>query len=204
MKFLCVSIFICFVLSQLNGQKKFSEYYSTSNNKSYDIRISQSKKESDKRDFTIWIDCESKEKYKPEVCLVLNGTQLPDFKEFLLNIKNTYKRWDSTAKANNVKELAKDFDIKKFKAESYFKGSETFFDFNTPIYAYAVIFEEKMRAVISNAKELKSSSNEYITHKGFRIIFSSVEEIEEFVSKLDEEKINKEFESKKDTDSLFK
>jgi hypothetical protein len=202
MKFHSTIIFIIIGLLKVSGQSEFAEYSSEYLDKSYKVRISQSEKDKKKNDFTLWIDCGSLDKYY-KGSLIVESNKLPEFKEFLNKAKETYYKWDSIAKLNNVTELDKDVDIKNVSLQAIFKGSENFFDFSVLLKASAKIRDGKLRLML-RTNELQSSSNEYITHKGLIMIFSSVSEIEDFISILNEEKAKKHFDSINSKEELFK
>ena len=185
----------------LNSQEKFDDYTLEYFEKNYSIEVSQDKKDTSKISF--YIDCYSADKLRDKVNLIVRSKNLNDFKEYLTTIKTTYVKWDSIAKSNKVTEIEKDFDIKQFRCESGFKYGGWEFDFNTLIRARAKIIKDKLR-VILRSSELVSSSNQFMKHDGFIFVFSSPEEIDKFIEKLNLQKAKEKFNSVNKTNDLFK
>ena len=106
---------------------------------------------------------------------------------------------------NNVEDLSKDIDTKKVRALSGFVyGREWHFDFNTLLNFRFKILNGKYLLILENAHKLQASDNQYIDYDGFFIIFKDVEEIDDFLSKVTEEKVIKFFEENSNKEDLFK
>ena len=60
-----------------------------------------------------------------------------------------------------------------------------------------------MYLIIQNKNELVSSSNQFMDTKGFLLVFSSVDEIDEFVKALDKQKVIEHFKVQENTEELF-
>lgn len=183
------------------GQEKIDEYTSSYFDKKYDINASQDKKDTTK--FSYYIDCASADKLHSQVDLMFDSNDLPDFIEFLNSIKSTYSKWQETAKQNNVTELDKEIEIKPFKCQSAFVYGDWNFDFGVRLTPRAKIVKGEMLLILES-DELQSSSNQFMKHDGFYLVFSSSKEIDDFISKIDIEKVKEHFRKKNKSDDLFK
>ena len=77
------------------------------------------------------------------------------------------------------------------------------FDFSVNLKARYKIVNEKYLLII-DSDGLQSSSNQYIKSDGFRIVFSSIQEIDELVSGLDFKLVDEFYNKKKGQEDLFK
>ena len=183
------------------GQEKIDDYTCSYFDKKFDINASQDKKDTTK--FSYYIDCASADKLHSRVELMFDSKDLPDFIEFLNSIKATYSKWQETAKQNNVTELDKEIDIKPFKCQAAFIYGDWNFDFGVRLTPRAKIIKGEM-VLIVRSDELQSSSNQFMKHDGFYLVFSSTKEIDDFITKIDLEKIKQHFRKKNKSDDLFK
>lgn len=195
-----MSLFISSIFSTVYGQEKIDEYTSSYLDKTFDINVSQDKKDTSK--FSYYIDCSSADALHKKVELMFDSKDLPDFIEFLNNIKATYSKWKTTAKENKVTELDKDIDVKEFKGQAAFIYGDWNFDFSVKLKPRAKIVKGEM-LIILRSEELISSSNQFMKHDGFYLVFSSVKEIDEFIEKISIEKVKEYFRKKNKKDDLF-
>ena len=198
-----IVLLIAFVttISSVCGQEKITDYTSTYFEKKFDINASQDKKDTTK--FTYYIDCASADKLHSRVNLMLESSDLTDFIDFLNKIKATYTKWQETAKQNNVTELEKEIDIKPFKCQSAFIYGKWNFDFAVKLTPRVKIIKNEM-VLIVRSDELESSSNQFMKHDGFYLIFSSAKEIDEFINEIAVEKLKEHFRKKNKSEDLFK
>lgn len=181
MKKLFLSIIVSFVCICSSAEDKVSDYtMSFFDGKTYDIEATEVKNGK----FTYYIFCETKDGHK-QVGFSLKSSQIPDFVEQLRSIEGKFEEWSKTAEENNVT----DFD-KKF--ETNFKSVGTFWLYGSKWCFSTVKFKPYFKvtdtgetlAIISVGK-MTSSTNQFMTSKGFYIVFSSVEEIEDFIKAID-------------------
>ena len=123
-----LTIFFLFNVDAAYSQAEYDKYASVYFGKSYNIGVRQDEKDNNK--YTYYIDCESADKLIERVCLRLESKKLDGFIKFLREAKSTYVNWRETAIANDVVELDKTIDIKRYVASSAFLfGDEWKFDF---------------------------------------------------------------------------
>ena len=192
------------LLSMLGyGQEKLAKYSSLFFTNSYDISASS------KMVFLIlkkpcyYIDCSSKDASSKMVSLILKNKEVPEFTEYLNSIKETYTKWTLIAKENKVTELDKTIEYKNLTYSAAFMYGKWNFDFSVNLKARYKIVNEKYLLII-DSDELQSSSNQYIKSEGFRIVFSSIQEIDELISGLDFKLVDEFYNKKKGQEDLFK
>lgn len=183
----------------LIAQEKFDEYYSEYFKKSYQIELVKNDGK-----FKFYIETATLDKTSKKAYIILKDAELGDFKEFFQGINETYTKWKGTAEENKVTELDKKIESKRLKVATAFSyGSKFEFDFSAQLTARVKIIEGKILLIV-NSDKLESSSNQFMTNDGLYFVFNSPTEVEEFLSKLDEEKALKQSEEKKKTEELFK
>jgi hypothetical protein len=189
------------LLSMLGyGQEKLAKYSSLFFTKNYDISAS---KPDTKGEYSYYIDCSSKDASSKTVSLILKNKEVPEFIEFLNSIKESYTKWTLIAKENKVTELDKNVEYKNLTYSAAFMYGKWNFDFSVNLKARYKIVNEKYLLII-DSDELQSSSNQYIKSDGFRIVFSSIQEIDELVSGLDFKLVDEFYNKKKGQEDLFK
>jgi hypothetical protein len=184
------------------GQDKFTTYESSYIDKSYNIDISIK----DYPKFTLYINAYSLDKLHDKGGFMVTNKRHQAFLDALSQAKNKYQEWTNVAKENSVTELDKPMKI-DLRTEAYFMyGNKWQFDYGVfPSFYFKVAEDERglQYILIVRSGELKSSSNEYMSVDGVAFAFSSVEEIDDFISKISQEKID-EFVNKPKADDLFK
>jgi hypothetical protein len=189
------------LLSMLGyGQEKLAKYSSLFFTNSYDISAS---KPDTKGEYSYYIDCSSKDTSSKTVSLILKNKEVPEFIEFLNSIKESYTKWTLIAKENKVTELDKNIEYKNLAYSAAFMYGKWNFDFSVNLKARYKIVNEKYLLII-DSDGLQSSSNQYIKSDGFRIVFSSIQEIDELVSGLDFKLVDEFYNKKKGQEDLFK
>lgn len=137
--------------------------------------------------------------------LIITYNKLEPFINYLNEIRVKYKEWKKTAIENNVKEIEKDFMIKSPYLQAGFTYSEWYYDLSVTLSSrFKYLDKIDNYAIIINSGELKSNSNSFIDSKGFALVFSSEEEIEDFINKLNNEKAIELIKSKEAKEDLFK
>jgi hypothetical protein len=189
------------LLSMLGyGQEKLAKYSSLFFTNSYDISASRP---DTKGEYSYYIDCSSKDTSSKTVSLILKNKEVPEFIEFLNSIKESYTKWTLIAKENKVTELDKNVEYKNLIYSAAFMYGKWNFDFSVNLKARYKIVNEKYLLII-DSDELQSSSNQYIKSDGFRIVFSSIQEIDELISGLDFKLLEEFYNKKKGQEDLFK
>lgn len=182
------------------SQEKLAKYNSIFFSKSFDISAS---KPDTKEEFSYYIDCSSKDSSSRQASLILKNKDVSEFIEFLNSIKETYNKWTIIAIENKVTELDKNIDYKKLNHSAAFLYGKWNFDFSVNLTTRFKIINSKYLLII-DSDELQSSSNQYIKSDGLRIVFSSVQEIDELVNGLNINLVTDYYNKKNSQDDLFK
>jgi hypothetical protein len=199
MKKLLLSTVLMFGLVGFS-QEKLAKYNSLYFSKNFDISAS---KPDSKAEFSYYIDCYSKDSSSKQASLILKNKDVPEFIEFLNSIKDTFSKWIITAKENKVTELDKNIEYKKLNYSAAFEYGKWNFDFSVNLTSRFKIINGKYLLII-DSDELQSSSNQYIKSNGFRIVFSSAQEIDELVNGLNINLVTDFYNKKNSQDDLFK
>lgn len=119
-------------------------------------------------------------------------------------MKSRINMWNGLVPQNNVTNFDKNFDIKLPRVDCFFRYGDYHFSFNrTPNAYFKVTTDGECYAIIS-IKNLQASDNQYIKHDGLFMIFSSDEEIDNFINAIDKKHVIENEEKKTNTDNLFK
>ena len=199
-KTLLLAVVLLFAF-QLKAQEKVSEYsMNYFNDKNYNIEASDVKGE----EFRYYIDCASWEDDTDVVGISFESTKIQEFQNKMNEIKDKYVEWTNTAKQNGVTNFDKNFDIKLPSVNCFFMYGDYHFDFyRTPNAYFKVTTDGECYAIIS-IRDLQASDNQYIKHDGLFMIFSSDEEIDDFINAIDMKHVIEKAEKKANTDNLFK
>lgn len=158
-----------------------------------------------KGNFTFYVMGYSQERPDGLVSIMIENKDIEDFKSALTEARNVYVQWKQTATENKVTDLDKEIEVPKSKVKAAFHyGSSWNFDFNVNLKARYRITNGKDLLIISNRSKLQSSSNRYIDHDGFFLIFTSVEEVDTLLSKIGKEPVVEFFAAKKSQEDIFK
>jgi len=186
-------ILFAFVLSSstLFSQQNFESYYSEYFKMDFKIDI-------DKNNFDVvsfWINAMPLDQQTKKISIKASERELKDFKEFLISSKSIFAEWRKISLDNKVEKIYKEIENKRLMLTiGFINNSDWEFSYNAVIVSYFVILEGKDPILmIRNNLNLKSTKNE--STEGFAIVFSSVDEIDDFVDKLDfnkaKEQLNK-------------
>lgn len=186
---------------QLKAQEKVNEYsMSYFDGKNYNIEATEVKN----GEFSYYIDCASWGDDTDDVGINFKSTKIQEFQNKMNEIKDKYVEWTNTAKQNGVTNFDKYFDIKLPSVNCFFMYGDYHFSFNrTPNAYFKVTTEGECYAIIS-IRNLQASDNRYIEHDGLFMIFSSDEEIDDFINAIDRKHVIEKAEKKANTDDLFK
>jgi hypothetical protein len=192
MKKTILTVLTVFTFLTVFGQEKIVSYEMSHFGKDKDVTFSTTANK-------YYIDVMSQNKPDDLVSINVPYQDIEDFKTLLTEAKDVYSKLSISAKENNTTKLDKEIDLKKLKIATSFNTHNTwYFDFDVHLKANFKVIEGKHLLVFTNRNKLKSSSNESIHHKGFSMIFSSVDEIERFISTLSRDTSFEENYSKED------
>lgn len=182
MKKLFFILVIMLASFQMQAQKKVSVYsMDYMNGKSYDIECTAVKN----GNFDYYVSCASWEREDDVIGMIVKSKTLEDFTKGLRAIENKFLEWTETAKENNVTDYDKEFDVKLPSVDCYFKYGDFHFAFNKRPNAYFKITSDGKCLVLLSIRNLKATDNRFIDHKGLFIVFSSADEIENFIKAID-------------------
>lgn len=170
-----------------------------------DNTIKKKKKDIDKYFIDYYISVQSIEDINnnDRVSLLVKHYKYDKFIEYLENIKSKYVEWKNIAIVNNIENINKIIDVKAPIIDAVFYYSDWHIDKLVHLETKFTKFDDKF-SILINSDELTSWSNEFIKNKGFALIFSSEEEIEDFINKLNNEKAIELIKSKEAKEDLFK
>jgi hypothetical protein len=168
------------------AQENFTTYDNTYFGKTYDIKLSLETED-------LFIDAMALDELYNKGGIRITKKQHQDFLNAIAEAKTKYKEWLKIAQENNVRAFEKSMNIKS-KVGSYFLyGREWKFQLVVNLtFDFQVLEDEgELKYLLFiRTGELKSSSNEHLKVDGFLLVFSSVNEIDDFANKISSQKIN--------------
>lgn len=131
------------------------------------------------------------------------------FIDMLKLSREKFVEWSKTAVENNVTELVKEIkknekDILNYQDASFILNEKIYLDDMATISYYFTIAEGKFFLIIQNPLDLKSSTNRFISVKGYRLGFVTVEEIDNFIEMLDLTRLKEFLNNNSSKQDLFK
>ncbi len=199
---LLLSFFFLLSLSAIS-QESYNEYYDSNLGKVLKFEAL----DKGKGKFILSLEGIPLESQRQKAGLVFTTEKvLESFVSDLVSVRDKYTEWKRVAVENEVQKASKKFELTA-KSDTYFTyGRDTYFNFNKRIEFLFGIAEkggEVKYTVVLNSGELQASSNRYIKIDGFVITFSSEEDFNDLISKLNKDKILNYLSQPKDSD-LFK
>ncbi len=185
----------------LFGQEKIAQYYSSYFLTSYDIFAS--KPDSDGNYHLMIYSQTSDDSNSLSGLVLINKTQVDEFKNFLIYLRSMYVKWRKIAIENNVKEFSKIVEYKNTNYQGGFYNTEWHFDFDvnfTPMFR--IDSGKYLMAIVSD--KLVSTLDSDITSQGFMIVLSSSDEFDNLLNGISEGKVISFYNSKKNKEELFK
>jgi hypothetical protein len=172
-------------------------------NESFEIRLS-----GDSTSFSAYVFGKVSDSSKRTGGLLIKDNKIEKFLECLNTIKIKYIEWVQTAKSNNVTKADKGFDICSFpnNVGAFFSYGDWQFSQCKPYADFKVFTDSENKTdymLIVRTGKLVSNTNQFMDVDGINFVFTSVEEVENFINLLSPEKI-KAFVSKPKTEELFK
>lgn len=199
------TIFLALVLvvaSIVGAQEKIDSYKSEFTGETYDILFAL---DENQKHFTLYVDLFSLDKYTPTGGIFMSNSSNERFYKALTDAKKKYAEWIAVAKENNVTQVSKDMDTECTVAGYFYYGDKWRFQWRLDIdFRFKITEGAKEYLLIINTGKITSSENEYIDHKGFALVFTSPEEVDEFLAKISPEKMSQSVEKFKDKKSVFK
>lgn len=194
MKHILFSIFLLFSVN-LFGQVPFATYQSSYVGKTYKASVSFP----DSSNYMVFMEMFSLDKLSPEGGMLMDWIEHLLFTRQLSEAKNKYVEWVKVAKQNNVQSLEKPIDLDCYTKSYFYFGGEWRFQFIVKLSFTYKILDGKHLLIVKTGK-LVDDKNEFITHNGFAMIFTDVNEINKFLNDLSVKKVE-EFRKQQ---SLFK
>ncbi|SHG27529.1 hypothetical protein [Chryseobacterium vrystaatense] len=183
--------------SMISAQEVIDNYTMSYFNKNYEIEASTGKN----NNFTIYIQVNA-ERSKTKANYMIKSDRLNEFKEALILTKDKYVEWTKVAKENNVTDMSKDIDIKFPNIDIAWLGTKWFFSFGKKLSPKFMILKNGQN-IVSFVNKNTASSNQYIDETTYWV-FADVKEFEEFILKLDFDKIKVKLEKSENKAELFK
>lgn len=200
-----LTTFLAILLTPFLGlsQEKYANYFNSYIDKEYEISVSFKDGK-----LGLYIDMLGFDAIYDEGGISLDDKSYPGFIDNLKAAKAKYEEWTNVAKENNVRDLTKSIEIKPQVITGYFKSARNYnFDFSVrPTFGFRILDDEKglRHLLIIRTGELQDSSNEYIKADGFALVFTTLDEVDEFLELISMEKLQ-EFKNKTANKSdLFK
>jgi hypothetical protein len=180
------------------SQEKYTSYDNLYSGSKYDVQISSK----DSTSYKLYVDMMSLDKLSKSGGVMLDENAHEKFISTLLEAQIKYEEWIKTANVNNVTELDKTMTLRTKVSGYFLYGSKWNFQFVVNLTFDFKIIDGKSLLIVRTGK-MTSSSNQFMTNDGFVFVFSSTEEITEFLDVLSKDKIT-EFITKPKAVDLFK
>lgn len=180
----------------LSSQEKYALYNSSYDDNIYEIQIHH-----DDNNYTLYVYMLSLERLSDTGGIRILSNQHTNFLTALNNAKLKYKEWSEIAIENNVEEVVRNMDYNSRVRGFFLYGRTWHLVRNVNLRFEFRVIDNKPLLLIRTGR-LTSSSNRYINHDGFVIVFQNIDEIDDFINILTIENIQ-EFINKPRTIDLF-
>ncbi len=201
MKKLLLTFIAMIAFLNANSQTKVSEYSSAYFNETYAVNATMPKNDK----FTFYIDCASAETKKVDDCgIIIPSDKLDGFINRLRSMEEKFEEWTKTAKENNVTNYDKDFDINWGMYKYYFKYGSNWHFCSATLKPYFKVTSDGQCLVVFNSRKLTASDNRFMTYEGVYIVFTSSDEIENFIASIDANNVYEKQKNQENKDELFK
>lgn len=165
--------------------KKIGTWHSSYFNEDFDLELDQHPKRAN--DYTASINLVG-DRANDGCCFYFSSsTELTNFIASLNQIKEKFVEWKQVAIDNNVSDVRKPFDIKLPPLTVAWKGSEWWFAFNQRFTPMFIVTSDGRPVCVVN-KEVKSSSNQYITEK-FYFALSEASDFDDILNAFSDDNI---------------
>jgi hypothetical protein len=137
--------------------------------------------------------------------MIVAKKDIEKLREVFLAARDKFVEWSGVARQNSVTKLTKEMELPQLRLQYYWKfGSNWYFDMNqVPTFRF-MVFEDGSHFLTVSSGKLQSSTNQFIDSDGFLMVFSSAEEVDEFLACFDPERLRQVQESKQAKEELFK
>jgi hypothetical protein len=184
-KIILTSIFALITILSFS-QEKLASYKNSFFDDEFNILITKE----EKGKFKLFIMALSIDNLYKEVGFILSEKEINNFRNKLTEAKTKFGSWKQTAIENNVSDLGKEMNIKCNTLGFFGTSSGWKFDYTVECeYEFKIITSKSY--LILRSQKLVSSDNQFIDHEGFLLIFQNENEIDDFLSKISDEKISK-------------
>lgn len=186
----------------LSAQDKFATYENEFASEEYDIEISLKENEN----FTLYIRALSMDPTSDVGGFLVTAKQHEDFVRGLNEAKVKFTEWKNIAVQNKVTDLNKTMEIKTKSSGFFLYGKKWKFDYSVKLdFDFKVVQTGDLveHILIVRTGEMIASDNQYMDTKGAVLVFTTAEQITEFVEMISLENINK-FRNQPKTEDLFK
>ena len=191
-------LFVVLCTMGVYGEKVVGNYTLSYTNKSYDINAEKNRK----GEIGVLIQVEG-ERESELALIMIEGKNLEEFRQSLLQVKGKFEEWSNVVKDNKVTEaMSKNMDVKFPLVTVGWYGAEWYHSLRNKLMPKFTIIEDGRSFVVFSNK-VTSSSNRYIK-TSISLIFSNPQEINDLISQLDSEKIKSKLEKTEETLDLFK
>jgi hypothetical protein len=179
---------ICTLLILISGtcfaQDKYASYENAFENKTFNIQIGRK----DGNNYKLFIEVGSVDDLSGKGGIVISNTQHAPLVSAIQAAKEKYVEWKNVAIENNVEDLDKRIEQRANVGTYFMYGIDWQFQFSVDL-TFVVKFTEGKHYMMIKTGNLVSSSNRYMAHKGFLLVFSSEQEIDTFLELLSLEKM---------------
>ncbi len=157
--------------------------------------------------YDLYIETISKDEiFSKDVGIIISsGKRYDKFITAFKSAKEKYIEWQETAKQNGVKTMNKRLNIVNRQDAFFYSASKRIICRNVDLFFVFSITEnngESVCLLLVGTTKLKSSNNQFITHDGGMLVFKSADEIENFINKISEEKLNTFLSDSKNTEKV--
>ncbi len=198
-----MALIMCLILTLSTfGQEKYTFYDNIYSGNRYDIEIESKDTTKYKTRYSLYIYMMSLDKLSKSGGIMVGEKGHDEFVTTLIEAQDKYNEWVKTAEENNVLEIDKTMSLKTRVSGYFLYGTKwNLVSIIDLTFDFKIINGKNLLIVRTN--RMASSSNKFMTHDGFVFVFSSTEEITEFLDIISKNKIIEFIGKPKNTD-LFK
>lgn len=190
-----IAIMICAVMSTKAQMKTYATFGSDNN-----VRIDKTT-----TGYDVYVDARNDE--MSQTGFILTDKELPLFLKTIRDVKAKYIEWSKVATDNNINDFNKNIgDTINIDGFFMYAGSPRLASKVPFIWKFSVV---KMNGNVMNVISFRSdkmvaNNNEFVKGKQMYLFFTDVNQIDEFLSCLDKEKIDTVFRKENEVADLFK
>lgn len=197
MKKYILSLIIILFSTNIFAEKVVAIYHSDYWEKDFDIEAT----EIENGKFSVYIQVPAKNDHT-RAMLEFESSDIEQLKATLLQVRDKFAEWSKIAHDNNVTDMNKEMEFKLPLSTICWHGSKWFFSFRHKLQPQFSILDDG-KHVVSFVRKATASSNQYIDETIYWV-FASPQDIDEFISVLNVDKIKEQLLSKEKAADLFK